>query len=213
MADSTIHEAITHLACTHLLIEPFVVTTHRELPESHCVYCLLMPHFQGTILINYGAWKLLTAPGQGVNSLLPPTIAQSRTVAVQGLRQLGFNDQMFLKHLEDRGVMDKEALPLYPYRDDGLAVWHALHDWVEAYLKAHYSDDMEQANKAVKDDEALQNWAREIIHLDGGRLEQFGDEGDGKISTLSYLADALTMVIFTGSAQHAAVNFPPEGRL
>jgi arachidonate 15-lipoxygenase len=205
VADSTIHEAISHLACTHLLVDPFVVATHRQLPESHPVYRLLLPHFEGTILINFGAWKLLTAKGQAVNSLLPPVIAQSRTVAVQGLRQLGFNDQMLPKRLEARGVMDQEALPLYPYRDDGLAIWEALHNWVNAYIRLQYDSD-----SAVLADNALQNWAQELVALDGGRIEEFGNDGDGVIKTVDYLVEALTMIIFTGSAQHAAVNFPQK---
>ena len=205
VADSTIHEAISHLACTHLLVDPFVVATHRQCPESHPIYRLLHPHFEGTILINYGAWKLLTAKGQAVNSLLPPTIAQARTVAVQGLRQPGFNDQMLPKQLAARGVMDQEALPLYPYRDDGLAVWNALKDWVNAYIRLHYDSD-----SAVTGDDILQNWGKELAALDGGRIEQFGNDGDGAIKTVDYLVEALTMIIFTGSAQHAAVNFPQK---
>ncbi len=205
VADATIHEAISHLAYTHLLVEPFVVCTHRQLPEIHCVFKLLHPHFEGTILINFGAWKLLTAPGQAVDSLLPPTIDQSRTLAVLGLRQRGFNDQMLPKRLEEQGLMDLEALPLYPYRDDGLAVWSALHDWVSAYIRLHYPSD-----QSVVDDVALQNWSQELIDIDGGRVEQFGDDGTGVIMTVDYLIDALTMIIFTGSVQHAAVNFPQK---
>lgn len=206
VADSTIHEAISHLGCTHLFVDPFVVSTHRQLPESHCVYRLLRPHFEGTILINYGAWKLLTAKGQAVNSLLPPTIAQARTVAVQGLRQLGFNDQMLPKRLEARGVMDTNSFPLYPYRDDGLAIWSALQDWVKAYIHLNYDSD-----QAVVQDEALQNWAKELVALDGGRVQKFGNDGEGSVTTRDYLIEALTLVIFTGSAQHAAVNFPQKG--
>ncbi len=41
-------------------------------------------------------------------------------------------------------------------------------------------------------------------------MYDFGDRGS-KIATLAYLVDAVTMVIFTGSAQHAGVNFPQNG--
>ena len=206
IADANIHEAIVHLARTHLFVEPFVVATHRQLPESHPIYRLLRPHFEGTILINYGAWKILTAPGQGVNQLLAPTICQSRTLAIQGLYMRGFNEEMLPKRLQSRRVTDREALPIYPYRDDALAIWDALHEWVDSYVRAYFSSDGEIAS-----DVPLQNWAAELVSFDGGRVKDFGSDGNGTIETIDYLVDALTLIIFTGSAQHAAVNFPQKG--
>jgi arachidonate 15-lipoxygenase len=57
MADSNYHELISHLAQTHLFIEPFVLATNRCFTDNHAVKVLLKPHLQGTILINYGAHK------------------------------------------------------------------------------------------------------------------------------------------------------------
>ncbi len=54
-ADGNYHELISHLGLTHLLVEPFVVTTHRQLAPQHPLYVLLQPHFQGTIFINNSA--------------------------------------------------------------------------------------------------------------------------------------------------------------
>ena len=206
VVDGNVHEAISHLADTHLFVEPFGIATCRQLEESHPVYRLLRPHFEGTILINFGAWKLLTAPGQGVNDLLAGTIEQSRTVAVKGFYLKGFNERMLPDLLEEWGVMDKDAFPLYPYRDDALAIWEAVHTWVTTYVNEFYADD-----KAVSDDQQLKNWSMELASMDGGRVRNFGDQGTGIITTRAYLAKALTLVIFTASAQHAAVNFPQRG--
>ncbi|EDX83314.1 Lipoxygenase [Synechococcus sp. PCC 7335] len=206
IADANIHEAITHLARTHLLIEPFIVATHRQLPEAHKVHRLLSHHFEGTILINFGAWKILVAPGHGVNALLSATIDQSRTLAVQGLYMRGFNDEMLPKRIDDRGVGDCKALPIYPYRDDGLALWNAIHEWVDSYIRTYYESD-----NAVASDEALQNWGAELVSFDGGRVRDFGNDGNGAITSLEYLVDALTLIVFTSSVQHAAVNFPQRG--
>lgn len=203
VADVIFHEAVTHFARTHALIEPFAIATHRQLSPDHPLFTLLIPHFQGTFAINSAAHEFLIAPTGGVNGLLSPTIDNARVLMVKGLRIRGFNDDMFPKRLRDRGVDDETALPNYPYRDDGLLIWNAIHDWVAAYLGLYYSSDA-----AVQSDAALQNWARELVAFEGGRLPGFGEREDGSIATLNYLVDAVTMVIFTGSAQHAAVNFP-----
>jgi arachidonate 15-lipoxygenase len=203
IADVIFHEAITHFARTHVLIEPFVIATRRQFPPSHPLFTLLVPHFQGTLAINSAAHEFLIAPRGAVNSLLSPTIDNARVLMVKGLRMRGFNDDMFPKRLRDRGVDDVIALPVYPYRDDGLLIWDAIHAWVTAYLGLYYPSD-----GAVQSDAALQKWARELVAFEGGRLPGFGEREDGSIETLSYLIDAVTMVIFTASAQHAAVNFP-----
>lgn len=203
IADVNFHEAVSHFARTHLLVEPFVVTTHRQLPATHPLFMLLVPHFQGTLAINFAAHQFLIAPKGGVNELLSSTIDNSRTLMVKGLQGRGFNADMFPRRLKERGVDDQAALPVYPYRDDGLLIWQAIHDWVTAYLNLYYQSDAD-----VRNDQALQKWAKELVAFEGGRLPDFGDRGDGTIETLNYLIDAVTMVIFTGSAQHAAVNFP-----
>lgn len=206
IADVNFHEAVSHFARTHLLVEPFVIATHRQLPANHSLFTLLVPHFQGTLAINNAAHQFLIAPNGGVNELLSCTIDQSRVFMVKGFQGRGFNADMLPRRLEDQGVADATMLPIYPYRDDGLLIWQAIHDWVKAYLELYYRSDAE-----VQGDRALQNWAQELVAFDGGRLPDFGDRGNGRIETLSYLVDAVTMVIFTGSAQHAAVNFPQEG--
>lgn len=202
IADMNFHEPVSHLARTHLLIEPFVIATHRQLPPTHPLFKLLLPHFQGTLAINNAAHEYLVAAKGSVHRLLSSPIENSRVLAVKGLQARGFNADMLPRRLQDRGVDDPAVLPVYPYRDDGLLVWGAIHDWVEAYLSLYYNSDDD-----VRNDRALQNWAKELVAFDGGRLQDFGNVGDGAIETIDYLIDAVTMVIFTGSAQHAAVNF------
>jgi arachidonate 15-lipoxygenase len=203
IADANFHEAVSHFARTHLFVEPFVIVTHRQLASTHPLFQLLVPHFQGTLAINYSAHEFLIAPKGGVNGLLSSTIDNSRVLIVKGFQARGFNADMLPRQLHDRGVDDLSSLPVYPYRDDGLLIWGAIHDWVAAYLGLFYSSDAE-----VIGDRDVQNWATELVAFDGGRLQDFGDRGNGKIATLAYLVDAVTMIIFTASAQHAAVNFP-----
>ena len=204
VADANFHEAVTHLARTHLFIGPFAIATHRQLPDSHPLSLLLRPHFQGMLAINNEAQAKLIAAGGGVNKILAATIDASRVFAVLGVQTYGFNSAMFPLQLQQRGVDDADNLPIYPYRDDGILIWEAIYDWVADYLKLYYADDA-----AVQQDTHLQAWAQELIAHDGGRVIEFG-ETNGKLQTLAYLIDAITLIIFTASAQHAAVNFPQK---
>jgi arachidonate 15-lipoxygenase len=108
---------------------------------------------------------------------------------------------MLPDQLHKRGVDNSQSLPLYPYRDDAMLLWEAIREWVSDYIGIYYSDDT-----AVRSDDALQAWAKELQAFDGGRVPNFGE--NGTIQTRDYLIRALTLIIYTASAQHAAVNFP-----
>ncbi|MBE8999156.1 lipoxygenase [Nostoc sp. LEGE 12447] len=203
IADANYHEAVTHLARTHLLIGVFAIATARQLPLTHPLRILLRPHFDSTLAINDAAQRILIAPGGGVDRLLSSSIDNSRVLAVLGLQSYSFNSAILPKQFQQRGVDDPNILPIYPYRDDALLVWNAIHQWVSDYLNLYYTTDED-----IQKDRALQAWAAEISAYDGGRLPDFG-EGGG-IKTLNYLIDATTLIIFTASAQHAAVNFPQK---
>lgn len=203
IADTNIHEAVTHLARTHLLVGVFAIATARQLPHTHPLRILLRPHFDSTLAINNAAQRILIAPGGGVDRLLSPSIDNSRVLAVLGLQSYGFNSAILPKQFQQRGVDDPNLLPVYPYRDDALLVWDAIYQWVSDYLNLYYPTD-----ETIEKDIALQTWADEISAYDGGRIPDFGE--DGGIKTLNYLIDATTLIIFTASAQHAAVNFPQK---
>ncbi|MEH1838744.1 MAG: lipoxygenase family protein [Nostoc sp.] len=203
IADANIHEAVTHLARTHLLIGVFAIATARQLPLTHPLRILLRPHFDSTLAINDAAQRILIAPDGGVDRLLSSSIDNSRVLVVLGLQSYGFNNAILPKQFQQRGVDDPNLLPVYPYRDDALLIWDAIHQWVGDYLNLYYTTD-----KDIHQDTALQAWATEISAYDGGRIPDFGE--DGSIKTLNYLIDATTLIIFTASAQHAAVNFPQK---
>lgn len=201
VADSNFHEAVTHLGRTHLFMSPFILATHRQLPKSHPISTLLRPHFEGTLSINHGAHKFLIAPQGGVDGILAATIDCARILAATGACSHGFNNAMLPNQLKSRGLDDPDTLPHYPYRDDAILLWDAIQGWVSDYVSHYYASD-----QAVIEDQHLQAWAKEIQAFDGGRVQDFGE--DGKLRTCAYLIQALTLLIFTASAQHAAVNFP-----
>jgi arachidonate 15-lipoxygenase len=115
---------------------------------------------------------------------------------------------MLPHELARRGVADPELFPGYPYRDDALLLWAAIEGWVRDYLCIYYNDDA-----ALVSDVELQAWYRDLVSSEGGGIGGLGEPGpDGEtgLFTLAYLTEVVTMVIFTASVQHAAVNFPQK---
>lgn len=196
VADGNYHELFVHLARTHLVIEAVAVATHRHLANQHPLWALLVRHFEGTMFINDAAATSLITPGGPIDHIFAGTIESSQQTAVAARLGFDFTAAMLPADLARRGVTANSALADYPYRDDGLLVWAAIERWVGDYLSVYYADDA-----AVEGDTELANWATAII-------------GDGRLSgfvapvTRLQLVQTVTMILFTASAQHAAVNFP-----
>ncbi|HEV3144466.1 MAG TPA: lipoxygenase family protein [Gemmataceae bacterium] len=200
IADANLHEAVSHLARTHLLMEPFVIATHRELARMHPLNRLLVPHFRGTLAINEAAWRRLIADGGAVDRVLAGRIESTRQLSANGVCQFHFRNGMLPKALAAADVNERDSLADYPYRDDAMLHWKAIWQWISDYLAIYYPTDA-----TVQEDAELQSWLREIASPDSGRLHGIGPE-DGQ--SVAGLTDILTMVVFTCSVQHAAVNFP-----
>lgn len=210
-ADGAVHETISHLGLTHLVQEAFCLAMHNCLARRHPLYRLLAPHFEGTNTINAAADRDLVSPGGGVDKLLLPTIGGSIQLAGRAVQSYDFNASMFPASLEARGVAGADVLGDYPYRDDGRLVWSAIESFVGAYVAHAYASDAE-----VIADGELQAFVRQVGEYDardasgrtvGGGIRGVGEDGP-RVSTRGYLTRMLTQIIWNGSAQHAAVNFP-----
>lgn len=196
VADGNYHELFAHLARTHLVIEAVAVATQRHLAEMHPIWALLVPHFEGTLFINNAAATSLIAPNGPIDHIFAGTITSSQLAAADDRLAFDFAGSMLPAELAARKVADKSALPDYPYRDDALLVWQAIREWAQGYVAIYYANDA-----AVTGDTELSAWAGAIVGE--GRIAGFP-----AITTRAALADVCTMVMFTASAQHAAVNFP-----
>lgn len=198
VAEGNYHELFVHLARTHLVIEAFAVATHRCLAEDHPIWALLVPHFEGTLFINNAAASSLIAAGGPIDLIFAGTIRSTQAVSAKDRLAFDFYGKMLPSELAARNVADPDKLPEYPYRDDALLVWNAIRGWAEQYVRIYYNTDDD-----VRNDYELAAWAESIVS-DGAM------KGFRPILTRDQLIEVCTMVMFTASAQHAAVNFPQK---
>ncbi|XP_034051046.1 hydroperoxide isomerase ALOXE3-like [Thalassophryne amazonica] len=92
-----------------------------------------------------------------------------------------------------------ESVPNFYYRDDGLKLWSIINSFVQGVVEYYYPSDSE-----VCRDSELQEWISEIFTHGFS-----GNKASGvpaSFHTVEDLTKFITMVIFTASAQHAAVN-------
>ncbi|XP_078792601.1 polyunsaturated fatty acid lipoxygenase ALOX15B-like isoform X2 [Oryzias latipes] len=196
-AEFNLHEIDYHLLRTHLLAEVFIVSLNRNLPGVHPIYKLLVRHTFDTLQINNAARTLLVSD----NGVLTKNSAAGKdginTIVQRALQSVTYASLCFPDDIKER---DLEDVPNFYYRDDGRKLWDCMHQFVNDILGLYYKND-----DLVKNDKELQNWIKETFQH--GCFDQEKSGIPKEIISLVDLVKFVTMVMFTCSAQHAAVNF------
>ncbi|CAM9993234.1 unnamed protein product, partial [Ectocarpus fasciculatus] len=133
-ADFIIHEVVSHLGNTHVVLEAPMVAMNRCLPKEHPVYDLLKPHTEGTAIINWGAQNLLIQPNNAVDILQANDIESSWDLVLDQVLKRIAGDFSPEADFAARKVTEKDFPGRYPYRDYGMRYWEATHTWVKEYL-------------------------------------------------------------------------------
>uniref|UniRef100_A0A3B3XTB0 Lipoxygenase domain-containing protein n=1 Tax=Poecilia mexicana TaxID=48701 RepID=A0A3B3XTB0_9TELE len=195
-ADFNMHELSSHLLRTHLLAEVFTVALLRQIPMMHPLYKLLMPHTRYTLMINCLARQLLISDN-GIFTKFASSGGEGMfTILRKALSSMTYRSLCLPDDISDRGLED---VPNFFYRDDGLKLWDIIHSFVKGILQYYY-----QSNQMVQEDQALQKWIGDIYSY--GFLSEKNTGIPKRFDTVGELVKFVTMVIFTCSAQHSAVN-------
>ncbi|XP_074448286.1 polyunsaturated fatty acid 5-lipoxygenase [Larus michahellis] len=199
-SDFHIHQTVTHLLRTHLVSEVFSIAMFRQLPAVHPLFKLLVPHMRFTIAINTKAREQLICEC-GLFDKANATGGGGHVQMVQkAMKDLTYKSLCFPEEIKAKGMDSKEDIPYYYYRDDGIKVWEAVKSFAEDVIHIYYESD-----EVVCEDVELQAFVKDIYvyGMRGVKTSGFPKA----IRTREKLAEYLTVIIFTTSAQHAAVNF------
>ncbi|XP_060047766.1 polyunsaturated fatty acid 5-lipoxygenase isoform X2 [Erinaceus europaeus] len=199
-SDFHIHQTITHLLRTHLMSEVFGIAMYRQLPAVHPVFKLLVAHVRFTIAINTKAREQLICE-YGLFDKANATGGGGHVQMVQrAMQDLTYRSLCFPEAIKARGMESTEDIPYYFYRDDGLLVWEAIKTFTSEVVDIYYKSD-----QVVEEDQELQDFVNDVYvyGMRGKKTSGFPKS----IKTREKLSEYLTVIIFTASAQHAAVNF------
>jgi arachidonate 15-lipoxygenase len=198
VADLNHHEMISHLFDCHLAMEPFAVARARQLAPNHPIGRLLGFHFSHMLQRNEFARSQLINPGGPVDRFLGTGIAGALQIVRNGRGAWSFANAGLAAGLEARRMTsDFGPMPAYPYAEDAKDLDAVIRKHVTRWVGLYYANDGEVAGDAE-----LQAWRSEVMDAARGGLGTLP-----ALQTRGQLADVVAQIVFTCSAQHAAVNF------
>ncbi|XP_042560262.1 polyunsaturated fatty acid lipoxygenase ALOX15B-like [Clupea harengus] len=217
-AEFSVHKVDFLLLRTHLLAEVFTMATLRNLPTMHPLFKLLIPHTRYTLQINIMARNLLISEdgaltnhsgigGAALGELLrraTASLTYSSLCLPDNIYERGMGGKIHRWHPRFFRVSLKHHTRVphkrnFYYRDDGMRLWKDIKKYVEGVLEHYYKSDDD-----VQKDTELQSWIREIFTK--GFQERKSTGIPETFQAVKNLVKFVTMVIFTVTAQHAAVN-------
>lgn len=200
VAEANFQGIITHLGYCHLVMESTIIAAERCLADRHPLKVLLAPHFQFTLAANDVAKHSLINPGGNTDRLQSGTCEGSTALVQDALAAYPICRTDAPTAFSDRGVMDRDGLPEYPFRDDALESWGPILKFVESYVRLYY-----RSAEDVAADQELHAWARLMADAKGGNLHRVV-EGD-RLQTVRDVVMFVARLMYTCTTYHSAINY------
>ena len=199
IADENMQGVLVHLGWCHMIIQRFILAAHRQLAPEHPLMRLFAPHFELTLAVNQVARNSVVDPGGVQDRLLAPVLEAQLSALDASLREIDLASLDPNVDFARRGVAERDALPVYPFRDDSLPLWDATRAFVDGYVRLYYASDED-----VRRDTELAAMLREVGAPDGGQLPRL-IEGVS-LSCIEDVVALVTRVIFRATTYHAGIN-------
>uniref|UniRef100_A0A8C2ZHP3 Arachidonate 5-lipoxygenase n=1 Tax=Cyclopterus lumpus TaxID=8103 RepID=A0A8C2ZHP3_CYCLU len=179
---------------------PLMVSTTGCWLRSGSAQCLVLPCTGSSLLFTLCIREQLICEC-GIFDKANATGGGGHVQMIQkAMKSLTFRSLCFPDIIKSRGVDNKEELPTYFYRDDGYRVWEATKSFVSDVVHIYYTSD-----ETVQEDGEIQAFIKDVCSFGMQDLDQC--EFPKFLKSREELIEYLTVIVFTASAQHAAVNF------
>lgn len=199
-SDFHVHQTVSHLLRSHLLTEVFAIAMYRQLPAVHPVFKLLIPHVRFTIAINTKAREQLICECGLFDKANATGGGGHVELLLRAMEEFTYDSLCFPHAIKMRGMENREEIPYYFYRDDGMKVWEATSNFAKDVVDIYYDSD-----KTVCEDSELQAFVKDVYVY--GLRDNEASGFPKMLKTKEQMVEYLTLVIFIASGQHAAVNF------
>lgn len=190
----------------HLYLDAPCTLVEKYFSEYHPIYQLIRQHCRASLETNKLFEIKLFGRSAPIYKVLSIDYSSALEMLNKEYEKMSFEDLNLLTDLKRRGVDDKDKLPYYPYRDDGLLLYEKLDEFVDAYIDAYYDNDEE-----VVSDVELQELVNELSA--DGKKGAFGGKGMVKelpatIESKATLRKVLATLLWAFTGQHTATTYP-----
>lgn len=201
-ADFNYHEMGTHLSEAHFAQEAFAIAMRRNLSATHPIGALLSQIYFALLYNNALGRMQLVNPGGYADKMMAGDLTNGSLKLVREYyhQVWRWDDWDLDLYLARQGTNDAAALPVYPYRDDGLPVWAAIKAFVGNYVDAYYDRDAVVAN-----DRELTAFAAELNDPNKGNMATKGFPA--KLLTKADLTSVVARLMWQAGPGHAGINY------
>ncbi len=188
-----------HLLDTHMLIGQAYALAAFALGEDHPLRSFFRIFTYGSIAVNDFAYKLLITPASYFIQAKFISAADCMTLFQNSMDVFSLDDLIVPKDIARRGI---DKIPHHPYVEDAQKIWRVFQDFSHDYTDSIYADDT-----AIKTDEPLQNWYKQLAELLPNQ-----DITDSPLDSREKLKDVICCLLYNNVSHEVCGDFSVFGQ-